>query len=171
MSVQSTDSFLLNHSPAYHLAAIASWSEYALETLYLPTWKPTMLALTYLGVAMCLGGEVLRKSAMFEAGKNFNHIVQDNKDPEHKLITSGVFGLYRHPSYVGWFYWSIGTQLILRNPFCTVAYALASWTFFKERIVYEEWTLLRFFGREYEEYKKKVPTTGLPFIEGFKLDQ
>jgi protein-S-isoprenylcysteine O-methyltransferase Ste14 len=30
---------------------------------------------------------------------------------DHQLITSGVFSLMRHPSYVGWFYWSVGTQV------------------------------------------------------------
>src|SRR4051812_31669288 len=49
---------------------------------------------------------------------------------------------FRHPSYVGWFYWSVGTQLLLCNPLCTVLYGLAAWAFFKDRIPYEEALLL-----------------------------
>lgn len=52
------------------------------------------------------------------------------------------------------------------NPVCVVAYILASWKFFKDRIYYEEMTLLNFFGEEYASYQEKVGI-GLPFIKGF----
>jgi protein-S-isoprenylcysteine O-methyltransferase len=48
---------------------------------------------------------------MFTAGSNFNHVVQSEKSDTHTLVTSGVYAWCRHPSYVGWFYWSIGTQV------------------------------------------------------------
>ena len=48
---------------------------------------------------------------MFTAGSNFNHVVQNEKSETHTLVTSGVYAWFRHPSYVGWFYWSIGTQV------------------------------------------------------------
>lgn len=60
---------------------------------------------------MVLCGEGLRKAAMLTAGSNFNHIVQNEKAQSHVLVTSGVYAYFRHPSYVGWFYWSIGTQV------------------------------------------------------------
>lgn len=60
---------------------------------------------------MVLCGEGLRKAAMLTAGSNFNHIVQNEKAQSHVLVTSGVYAFFRHPSYVGWFYWSIGTQV------------------------------------------------------------
>ncbi|KAL0158341.1 hypothetical protein M9458_046417, partial [Cirrhinus mrigala] len=59
--------------------------------------------LCLVGLLMVLCGESLRKAAMLTAGSNFNHI-------SHVLVTTGVYALFRHPSYVGWFYWSIGTQ-------------------------------------------------------------
>lgn len=60
---------------------------------------------------MVLCGEGLRKAAMLTAGSNFNHIVQNEKAQSHVLVTSGVYSYFRHPSYVGWFYWSTGTQV------------------------------------------------------------
>lgn len=60
-------------------------------------------------------------------------------------------------------------QVLLCNPICVVGYALASWRFFRERIEEEEITLIHFFGEEYLEYKRKVPS-GLPFIKGVKLE-
>lgn len=68
--------------------------------------------LSVLGLAVVAGGEILRKMAMWQAGTNFNHYVRHVKEDGHILITSGVYGLFRHPSYVGWFYWSIATQVL-----------------------------------------------------------
>lgn len=63
------------------------------------------------GLLLCITGELLRKMAMLTASTNFNHIVQTVKEKDHVLITHGLYGLCRHPSYVGWFFWSIGTQV------------------------------------------------------------
>ena len=73
----------------------------------------------------------------------------------------------RHPSYFGWFYWAIGTQLMLCNPVCTVVYALAAWRFFSMRVPFEEYHLLLFFGRRYAQYREKTPI-GIPFVYGYK---
>lgn len=164
----SIDSFVLNHSVAYGVAACSSWIEFAIERYHFPEMKEVS-AVSYFGLTLCILGEVLRKSAMFTAKHNFNHIVQSAKSKDHELVTHGVYGLCRHPSYVGWFYWSIGTQLILQNPFCLLAYTLISWKFFNDRVLIEEITLLNFFGEAYIEYQKEVGT-GLPFISGYKID-
>jgi len=42
----------------------------------------------------------------------------------------------RHPSYTGFFYWGIGTQLLLMNPISLIGYAVVLFRFFKERIRY-----------------------------------
>ncbi|XP_065333105.1 protein-S-isoprenylcysteine O-methyltransferase [Cloeon dipterum] len=161
----SLDSFLLNHSKEYGIAALASWIEFFLERWLLPELKefwPVVL----IGVMMCAAGEVLRKAAMMTAKTNFNHIVQSVREDGHQLVTNGVYAICRHPSYVGWFVWSVGTQLMLCNPVCLLAYTLASWKFFQTRVLVEEVSLLNFFGDQYYQYQQKVPT-GLPFIKGY----
>ncbi|MBN3306774.1 ICMT methyltransferase, partial [Amia calva] len=135
----------------------------------LPSDLKQLRWLSLAGLLMVLFGECLRKSAMLTAGSNFNHIVQNEKARTHVLVTSGVYSCFRHPSYVGWFYWSIGTQVMLCNPVCVLGYTLASWRFFRERIEEEEISLIHFFGEEYLEYKRKVPT-GLPFIPGIRVE-
>jgi len=162
----STDSFLLNHSAAYGVAAAASWVEFFAEALLFPAMKVTLRPLACAGVVMCLAGDLLRKYSMLNAGRSFNHIVQSTKREDHRLVTDGIYAWFRHPSYVGWLYWSVGTQLILCNPICGVAYAFVSWKFFSERVVNEEYMLISFFGRDYVEYQRRVPT-GLPFIRGY----
>ena len=64
---------------------------------------------------------------------------------------------------MGWFYWSIGTQVILCNPICTILYAAASWSFFKDRIPYEEALLLQFYKNEYVKYACST-RLGIPFV-------
>lgn len=164
----SLDSFLLNHSMEYTLAAVSSWVEFTIEKLTVPELKQ-LSWLSVVGLLMVLCGDSLRKSAMLTAGSNFNHIVQNEKAQSHVLVTTGVYSYFRHPSYVGWFYWSIGTQIMLCNPVCIVGYTLASWRFFRERIEEEELSLIHFFGEDYVEYKKRV-SSGLPFISGIRVN-
>jgi protein-S-isoprenylcysteine O-methyltransferase len=161
----SLDSFMLNHSIQYGLAALISWAEFFVEVYYYPEMKKYKI-LWLAGALVCFSGEILRKTAMITAQKSFHHLVQFQQNDDHKLVKSGVYGIMRHPSYVGWFYWSIGTQIILANPLCTILYTIASWLFFRERIHMEEITLLNFFGQEYFLYQQNT-ATGLPFIEGY----
>lgn len=84
----------------------------------------------------------------------------------HRNHYSAVSNRYlRHPSYFGWFYWSVGTQLVLCNPLCTLAYAGAAWYFFHDRIPYEEKLLVHFYGEKYTKYAKST-VIGIPFIKG-----
>lgn len=161
----STDTFMLNHSMAYIIAATSSWLEFVIELYFLPMLKENAFVLI-IGIAVCLGGEVLRKLAIITANTSFNHIVQYHKSEDHVLVTHGVYRFMRHPSYAGWFWWSIGTQLILANPICLVLYAIVSWKFFEERILVEEVTLVNFFLEQYLEYQKTTPT-GVPFVKGY----
>lgn len=64
-----------------------------------------------MGVILCIVGEGFRKLAMLTAGRNFTHLIQFQKRAHHELITHGIYSLFRHPSYVGWFWWSVGTQV------------------------------------------------------------
>lgn len=163
----SIDSFILDHSLDYKIAAAASWVEFFIEHWLYEDLKMARVIPTA-GLALCVAGELLRKTAMVTASTNFTHTVVSKKADTHSLVTHGVYRFCRHPSYVGWFYWSIGTQMILANPLCTVAYALASWKFFNDRITVEELTLLNFFDYDYVDYQKRVPT-GLPFIKGYRI--
>lgn len=163
-------SFLLDHSPEYAVAALASWLEFGVELWLFPGLKTSHPYFSLLGALMVAGGELLRKLAMTQAKSNFTHTVMYEKRVSHTLVTSGVYGWFRHPSYVGWFWWSVGTQVLLCNPVCLVAYALASWKFFSERTYNEEQYLIHFFGQEYVYYKRRV-WSGLPFIRGFPLEE
>jgi protein-S-isoprenylcysteine O-methyltransferase len=163
----TTDSFMLNHSLQYEIAAIASWAEFFTEVYFFPEMKKVK-TIWLIGSLVCVAGELLRKVAILTARKSFHHLVQFQQADDHKLITNGVYSWFRHPAYVGWFYFSIGTQVILANPICLILYPIASWLFFYNRINTEEIALLNFFGDDYVKYQKTTKT-GLPFIKGYQL--
>lgn len=160
-------SFLLDHSIEYHMASLGAAFEYFFIRWMFPGLKQSSTGLSFfncLGVLMCLGGETFRKLAMLTCGTNFNHLVEYRDRKDHQLITTGVYGISRHPSYVGWAFWAVGSQLVLGNFICFFGYAYAAFLFFAERIPDEERTLMRKFGDKYADYRKKVPI-GLPFIK------
>jgi len=162
----SWDSYLVNHSFQYGAAMLLSWTEYALWLWFYPDLKTRWFWITILGFFMCSTGEIVRKLAMLHAGRNFNHLVQNTKSDTHKLVTTGIYSICRHPSYLGWFLWSVGSQVLLVNPVCLIIYTAVTFLFFKERIYVEEYTLIAFFGDEYRQYQQRVGS-GLPGISGF----
>ena len=113
---------------------------------------------------MCIRDRYVRSSAMITAGQSFSHIVKTKKNSDHKLITHGIYSKLRHPSYFGFFWWSVGSQLILLNPVTLVVFVVVLWQFFNKRIGFEERFLIQFFGDEYITYKKSVGV-GIPCIK------
>ena len=73
----------------------------------------------------CLEGTLIGSDALqLTAGKAFTHRLWSVKRPEHKLVTWGIYRHLRHPAYLGWFLWSVGTQLLLCNLVCLVGFVL-----------------------------------------------
>lgn len=115
------------------------------------------------GISLVILGQTFRSLAMKQAGTSFNHIVQSNKKEDHILVTTGVYAISRHPAYFGFFWWGLGTQLVLGNSICFLAYSAVLWKFFAHRIMHEEKHLVSFFGKDYEEYRNRTPVR-IPFI-------
>ncbi|PYH45845.1 protein-S-isoprenylcysteine carboxyl O-methyltransferase [Aspergillus saccharolyticus JOP 1030-1] len=116
-----------------------------------------------IGLALMILGQTVRSVAMAQAGSSFNHTVQVARRDDHRLVTTGVYRWLRHPSYFGFFWWGIGTQLVLGNVACLIGYALVLWRFFKLRVRREENYLCAFFGDEYRAYRKRS-WVGIPFV-------
>ena len=68
---------------------------------------------------------------MATASTNFSHKIEERKREEHALVTHGIYAYLRHPAYFGFFWWSIGTQVLLGNPIAVLAYTGASWHFLR----------------------------------------
>jgi len=163
----SVDSFLLENGALYHVANGIAVVEY-LVTLY---FKPSLKLQPYVstvGIVLVIVGQTLRSSAMIHASNNFSHSVAFRKLETHRLVTDGVYAWFRHPSYAGFFYWALGTQLVLQNPVSLVFFAVILWRFFYNRIRAEERALVKFFGDEYVKYRQRVGVK-IPFIPWIAL--
>jgi len=158
-------SFHLNHSKEYKLMMVVSWVEYLLESYVYPDIKQVGIIASF-GFIVCMTGLGFRIVAMVQCAENFSHIIEDDKRENHKLVTNGVYSLVRHPSYAGFAWFAVGSQVLMLNPICIVLFAGGCYEFFKDRIPYEEAAMMRkdYFGKAYKDYKKKVPS-GVPFVE------
>ncbi|KAK3836924.1 MAG: Isoprenylcysteine carboxyl methyltransferase family-domain-containing protein [Linnemannia elongata] len=157
------DSFLLNHSPEYSTATAAGITEFLIELYFFPQLKSWGL-LNKIGLVLVIIGQAARTLAMFSAKSNFSHHVEFYKEEHHVLVTDGIYSVLRHPSYFGFYYWALGSQLMMMNPVCIVGFAGVLHYFFSERIQYEEQCLVRFFGQAYRDYQARTHT-GLPLIK------
>ena len=159
----SGDSFLINHSVEWVCAWAFAIFEYFGEHWLWPGMKSHFLVI-FMGWCIAAAGQGLRTASMWHAGSNFAHMIEDEARPDHKLVTTGVYSFSRHPSYLGWFWWTVGMAMILGNPVTAIGFVGAAWYFFKDRIEYEEQTLVDMFGEQYIEYRKRVPVR-IPFIK------
>jgi protein-S-isoprenylcysteine O-methyltransferase len=129
-------SFLLTNGDRYRQAHTVALIETVITSLLLPGWQarvnpPIVIAL---GIVMIMVGQAVRSIAMAQAGTNFNHQVQSKKNKGHELVTRGLYRSFRHPSYFGFFWWGIGTQVALGNTVSLVGYTAVLWYFFWTRI-------------------------------------
>ncbi|WFD05446.1 protein-S-isoprenylcysteine O-methyltransferase [Malassezia vespertilionis] len=157
-----SDSFLLQNGAMYAAAHIFGLLEFALEMALFAPLKCSVLA-QVAGLCFVAVGQVLRSFAMVHASTNFSHAMAEKKRESHMLVKTGVYAYVRHPSYVGFFYWALGTQILLCNPIGFILFALALRAFFADRIRREEQLLHQFFGASYAQYASTVPA-GVPFV-------
>lgn len=178
------DSFLLySNGTAYNIAHSLATLEIILSS-FTPAYQAFCVSHYSIaaGVSLVVVGQVARSVAMAQAGTNFNHTPQRVRKQGHELVTNGIYSWLRHPSYFGFFWWALGTQMLVGNKVCLLGYLLALWTFFSRRITgksrspsfdlladtltehaAEERSLIQFFGKDYENYKDHA-RTGIPFI-------
>lgn len=175
---------LTSNGRAYLSAHVAAMVEIVVTSFFFPNLQDAYSnGLTIiLGSLLVIMGQVIRSIAMAQAGVSFNHIPAKSKKNDHVLVTRGLYAYFRHPSYFGYFFFAVGTQVVVGNKICFVSYAIILWFFFKDRInckfllfslmgggafadlvTDEEQDLVKFFGDDYIAYRKRVGT-GIPFI-------
>ncbi|KIJ70062.1 hypothetical protein HYDPIDRAFT_77727 [Hydnomerulius pinastri MD-312] len=159
----SVDSFLLDNGAMYHVANGIALVEYLITLYFSPSLKAYPCISAIAGILLVFTGQALRTTAMVHASTNFSHAVAFHKRDSHQLVTNGVYAWFRHPSYAGFFYWALGTQMVLQNPISFAGFAVVLWRFFYRRTRAEERALVKFFGKDYEVYRQNVGTK-IPFI-------
>ena len=135
---------------------LAAFGVLGLLDAYLPAytdridfWTIDGDTIRWLGVVLFAAGGALRLWPVFVLGNRFSGLVAIQ--PGHTLVTNGVYGLIRHPSYLGLFVNSLGWGLAFRSGL-GVLLSLLTMLPLLARIRAEERLLRSQFGDEYETY-------------------
>lgn len=107
----------------------------------------------WLGVAIYAAGGVLRLAPVFVLGRRFSGLVAIQ--PDHRLVTDGLYGVIRHPSYLGLLATGVGWSLALRGGVGLVITALIL-IVLVARMNAEERLLEDTFAAEYAAYRART---------------
>ena len=144
------------------ILAILAWFVFIpSDVFYLQIFPPPSLAISILGAFVGLAGFVILIAAVFQ-NEFAVPIVRDQTERGQVLIDTGLYGLIRHPFYLGFLLFFAGIGLWLES----YASVLMLWVFLGllvARILIEEKTL-RDTLPGYRDYMKKVKYRLIPFI-------
>jgi len=139
---------------------IAAFGVIGLLAAFLPAyterkdiWILDSDAVRWLGVALFALGGALRIWPVFVLGRRFSGLVAIQ--PGHTLVTSGVYGVIRHPSYLGLLINALGWALAFRSGVGVLLTTLLVPPLLV-RIRAEERLLRDQFGGEYEAYCRRT---------------
>jgi protein-S-isoprenylcysteine O-methyltransferase Ste14 len=139
---------------------IAALGLIGLVAAYLPAytdrkefWTLDGDTIRWLGVVLFTVGGALRIWPVFVLGHRFSGLVAIQ--PSHTLVTTGLYGAIRHPSYLGLLVNSLGWALAFRSGVGVLLTALLILPLVA-RIRAEEGLLRSQFGGEYEAYRSRT---------------
>lgn len=112
-------------------------------------WTIDGEGIRWIGVVLFAAGGALRIRPVFVLGQRFSGLVAIQ--PGHTLVTNGVYGVIRHPSYLGLLINSLGWSLAFRSGVGLLLTALLIPPLLA-RINAEENLLGAQFGHEYSAY-------------------
>jgi protein-S-isoprenylcysteine O-methyltransferase Ste14 len=110
-------------------------------------------AVRWLGVVLFAAGGALRIWPVLVLGRRFSGLVAIQ--PGHQLVTRGVYGVIRHPSYLGLLVSAVGWALAFRSGVGLLLTALLVPPLLA-RIRAEETLLHTQFGSEYDAYRSRT---------------
>ena len=133
------------------LGLLAAWLPAYMDRL--DVWTFGGEAVRWLGVALFAVGGALRLWPVFVLGNRFSGLVAIQ--PGHRLVTDGIYGVIRHPSYAGLLISSLGWALVFRST-AGVILALLLIPPLIARMNAEEALLGETFGAEYDAYRART---------------
>jgi len=116
-------------------------------------WRLDGDRLRWLGVVLFIAGGVLRIWPVFVLGHRFSGLVAIQ--PGHTLVTTGMYGVIRHPSYLGLLVNALGWAFTFRSGVGVLLTAITIVPLVA-RIRSEETLLHTQFGAEYDAYRART---------------
>jgi protein-S-isoprenylcysteine O-methyltransferase Ste14 len=139
---------------------IVAFAVIGLLAAYLPAyadrkglWTFDGDAIRWLGVVLFAAGGALRLWPVFVLGRRFSGLVAIQ--PGHMLVTRGIYGVIRHPSYLGLLVNALGWALAFRSAVGVLLTVLILPPLLA-RIRAEEALLRTHFGDEYDAYRART---------------
>ncbi len=136
------------------------FSVFGLLSGYLPAYTDRIDFLTvggdavrWVGVLLAVVGGALRIWPVFVLGRRFSGLVAIQEG--HRLVTTGVYAVIRHPSYLGMIVLSLGWAIAFRSGVGVLLVLLLLWPLIA-RIRAEDALLHETFGAEYEAYRART---------------
>ena len=136
----------------YDFAVLQGWSF---------TWNPLTVA-GALFIVSALALRTVSRAALNKAGFRQLSSTRLQIVEDQRLITGGVYGLVRHPLYLGDMLRNYGIAMVFSSLY-GLLFMLAANLFLVTRIRMEEEMLLEAFGDEYSDYMKRTKRL-IPFI-------
>lgn len=133
------------------LGILAGWLPAYMDRI--DVWTLDGDGLRWFGVLLFAAGGALRLWPVFVLGNRFSGLVAIQ--PGHRLVTGGIYGVIRHPSYLGLIVGSLGWVLAFRSVAGVLLVVLMIVPILA-RIRAEEALLSSEFGAEYEAYRART---------------
>lgn len=146
-----------NHLPVFGVGPYLIFSIMAITVLtitlsyynIIPRYQSNQIILNILGAALILAGAIFWLSAV-------RNSKIDKNIKENRLVTSGIYGIVRHPIYAAFLYAVTGVIFIANNVILLVLPVLYWLMLTVVMINTEEKWLVELYGDDYLNYSKKV---------------
>ncbi|MEO0899230.1 MAG: isoprenylcysteine carboxylmethyltransferase family protein [Bacteroidota bacterium] len=113
------------------------------------------------GLILLVGGMVIRLAAIRQLGRYFTATVETQNSQQ--IVSDGLYGIVRHPSYLGAYLSMLGAALMFSSWMGLIATAVIQILAYAYRINMEEETLLSDLGDAYERYAIRTKRM-IPFV-------
>ena len=146
-----------NHLPVFGVGPYLIFSIMAITVLtitlsyynIIPRYQSNQIILNIIGAALILTGVIFWLSAV-------RNSKIDKNIKENRLVTSGIYGVVRHPIYAAFLYAVTGVIFIANNIILLVLPVLYWLMLTVVMINTEEKWLVELYGDDYLNYSKKV---------------
>ena len=140
-------------------ALVAAWhvvlAAGVLELAFAPGFWPEPAWAPAAGVALFVGGFVVRLAAVATLDEHFSPLVELREG--HRLVTKGLYARLRHPAYLGSACWAVALPLLLGSAAAAALVPLVWAPALAWRVRVEEEMLAQAFGAEWDAYQAAVP--------------